>query len=250
MSRTTPRKSRHRHHPSSGGPYAVAASDYESDAAHYMETREVPPPAQLPHRTNTDLNLSVLRRHLPSIRSIISIAANAVVYTFSAASQSWDKTGVEGTLFVCEQEPALVGGRAVLRACVFILSRRGLENVVVDLASASVCEASDELIMFNVVNSSGVAADNEGGSGIGQGAAGGDTKVIGLWIHADQDDTREVNFAVIQESWRRVQQSIQEAAEESKTAPAAAATVESAEPTAGRRLSITDLFGQRNGNAG
>lgn len=243
MSRTTPRKTRHRHHPSSGGPYAVAASDYESDAAHYMESRELPPPAQLPHRTNTDLNLSVLRRHLPSIRTIISIAANAVVYTFSPASQSWDKTGVEGTLFVCEQEPTVVAGRAVLRACVFILSRRGLENVVVDLASTSVCEASDELIMFNVVKPRG----NEGGASIGQDGATGDTQVIGLWIHADQDDTREVNIAVIQEAWRRVQESAQETAEApAQTEPAELAA--QTEPTTGRRLSITDLFGQRNGN--
>lgn len=205
-----------------------------------MDSQDMPVPPQPPHRTNTDLNLGVLRRYLPSIRSIISIAANAVVYSFSPGSQSWDKTGIEGTLFVCEQEPLFVAGKPLLRACVFVLNRRGLDNLVVELANASVCEASGELIMFNVEKprNAEAAQGNDNGTG--------DTQIIGVWIHADQDDTRDVNMAVIQEAWRRVRLVEQDIGVES------AASVErqqqqQAAPTTGRRVSITELFGQENG---
>lgn len=206
-----------------------------------MESRDLPPAAQLPHRTNTDLNLGVLRRYLPSITAIVSIAANAVVYNFSPTSQSWDKTSVEGTLFVCEQEPRVIAGLTILRACVFVLNRRGLNNLVVELNKASVCEASDELIMFNVENASGVATEEDGG----------DTQVIGIWIHADQDDTRQVNMAVIQEAWRRVRLIDREdtAAGMSNEALAEQAELNSSrDKVTGRRLSISDLFGQKKGN--
>lgn len=240
MSRTTPRKSRHRHQPSGGGPRTVAASDYESDAAHYLEARDLLPPPQLPHRTNTELNLSVLRRYLPSIRSIVSIAANAVVYNFSPAAQNWEKSGVEGTLFVCEQEPAIVSGHPVPRACVFVLNRRGLDNLVVELCRASVCEVAADLIIFNVENTedtTSLQVDGEEEAG-----SQADTRVFGIWIHADQDDTREVNAAIIQDVWR------QSRLVTSLNAPETQDDDE-ARDDPGRRLSITELFGQSNGDS-
>jgi hypothetical protein len=233
MSRTTPRKSRHRHQSSGGGPRTVAASDYESDAAHYMEARDLRPPTQVPHRTNTELNLSVLRRYLPSIRSIVSIAANAVVYNISPA-QSWEKSGVEGTLFVCEQEPAVVSGHPVPRACVFVLNRRGLDNLVVELCHASVCEVAGEFIIFNVENNPRVVGSNADPE------SGDDTRVIGIWIHADKHDTREVNIATIQDAWR---QSRMVTARNALETP----EEEVGRDDTGRRLSITELFGQSNG---
>lgn len=238
MSRTTPRKSRHRHQPSGSGPRTVPASDYESDAVHYLEARDLPPAPQLPHRTNTELNLSVLRRYLPSIRSIVSIAANAVVYNFSSATQNWEKSGVEGTLFVCEQEPATVSGHAVPRACVFVLNRRGLDNLIVELCRATVCEVSADLIIFDVEKHED-ATDVDGEADAGSGA---DTRVFGIWIHADQADTREVNAVIIQDAWRQSRLAVARDSPEVQ---------DDSEGTgdAGRRLSITDLFGQSNGNS-
>lgn len=237
MSRLTPRKSRHRHQPSGGGPRTVAASDYESDAAHYLEARDLPPAPHLPHRSNTELNLSVLRRYLPSIRSIVSIAANAVVYNISPTAQTWEKSGVEGTLFVCEQEPVSVSGHLMPRACVFVLNRRGLDNLVVELCRASECEVTDELITFNVESTGSTSGAD---TGVGP-ASEEDTRVIGLWIHADQDDTREVNAAIIQNVWRqsRLSATLSEAEDREEQAGVTGDT--------GRRLSITELFGQRNG---
>lgn len=196
MNRPAPRRPKHRKQPSGNAPRTVPASDYESDAIHYAETQELPPPAHLPPRSNTDLNLSVLRRYLPSIRSIISIAANAVVYTFSpSSSEGWQKSGVEGTLFVCEQEPVLVNGHPMPRACVFVLNRRGLNNVVVELCQASICQKEEDLIMFRLENTVDKPADEAGLDSANQ--------VIGLWLHADEEDTREVNATIIQDVWRK-----------------------------------------------
>ncbi|KAF5018823.1 hypothetical protein F66182_9186 [Fusarium sp. NRRL 66182] len=177
MSRPTPRKARHSRQPSNRIP---AVSDYESDAA-VMHTDYAPPPP----RTNTELNLSVLQRYLPSIHTILSIAANAVIYTFNSMSESWEKSGVEGTMFVCAQGPLPDDPGQRPRACVFILNRRGLDNVIVDMSRVSHAEISGELVIMKV------EGDWEEGD-----------KVLGVWIHNDKDETREVNAAIIQEAWK------------------------------------------------
>ncbi|KAK0720234.1 hypothetical protein B0H67DRAFT_487189 [Lasiosphaeris hirsuta] len=207
MSKATPRKSKHRNHPSHSGPRQIAASDYESDATHYMEAREPRGMPHLPSRSNTDLNLSVLRRHLADVRSILSIAANAVVYTFSEATQGWDKHGVEGTMFVCEQEPIVTAtGQALPRVCVFVLNRRGLDNLVVDLVRVSDCEMADELMVFRLEDdgdSDGSGSDEGNNGGIGGNGSTEKRGVIGIWIHADEDDTRDINTTIIRGAWQQ-----------------------------------------------
>ncbi len=231
MSRATPRKSRHRQHPS-GGPRAVAAaSDYESDVAHYLEARDLRPAA----RSNTELNLSVLRRYLPNIRSIVSIAANSVVYVFTAATQNWEKSGVEGTLFVCEQEPLVVGRHVLPRACVFILNRKGLNNVIVDLAKATNCEATADLLIFRM---------EDDVTGDGSEEDEGNTMALGLWIHADEDHTRTVNATVIQEFWRQVRGTVTSA---TVNATGQGAPIGQGDSTRPRQPTISDLFGQAMG---
>ncbi len=72
--------------------------------------------------------------------------------------------------------------------------------------------------------------------------------MIGLWIHADEDDTQQVNASIIQESWRSIRGALEEAdfpappprpSQEDSLGPAMQAM--------GRRLSLSDLFGQRTG---
>lgn len=222
MSRPTPRKARHSRQPSNKIP---AISDYESDAAIYaaQHTDYAPPP---PTRTNTELNLSVLQRYLPSIHTILSIAANAVIYTLDPTTQSWDKSGVEGTMFVCAQSPLPEDPHQSPRACVFVLNRRGLENVIVDLARASHVEISGELIIMRV------EGDWEEGH-----------KVLGVWIHNDKDDTRTMNGATIEECWKVARS----AAPIEGTGPEIGSEAGPAMQAMGRRLSLTDLFGQPNG---
>ncbi|KAK3685311.1 hypothetical protein B0T22DRAFT_382916 [Podospora appendiculata] len=262
MSKPTPRKPRHRNQPSlgSGGPRQIPASDYESDAMHYMEARETPRLPHLPNRSNTDLNLSVLQRYVPSIQSISSIAANAVVYIFSQARQEWDKSGVEGTMFVCEQDPLVtVDGQELPQVCVFVLNRRGLDNLVVDLMRVSDCEMASELIMFRLEEEGG-----DGSSGSDSSSSGAtpdaEQKVIGIWIHADEHDTREVNMDIIRSAWQRTRAALVQsyevedtsAAEQTDTDDGGADAERADSPmkdgaVVGRRLSVTDLFGQRNG---
>ncbi|KJZ77244.1 hypothetical protein HIM_03565 [Hirsutella minnesotensis 3608] len=213
MSRAAPRRgARHSRQPSNRIP---AASDYESDAAAIQAHYAPPPP-----RTNTELNLSVLQRYLPSIQSILSIAANAVVYTFDSSSGSWDKSGIEGTLFVCAQSPSPEDENHRPRACVFVLNRRALDNLVVDLARVTHVEVMDELVILRV----------EGSWQEGE-------KVLGVWIHNDKDETREINAAVIQESWKAVGSGRNAEQQGPEAGPAMQAI--------GRRLSLSDLFGKQ-----
>ncbi|KAF5663242.1 Dcp1-like decapping protein [Fusarium heterosporum] len=214
MSRQTPRKGRHSRQPSNRIP---AVSDYESDAA-AIHTDYAPPPP----RTNTELNLSVLQRYLPSIHTILSIAANAVIYTFNSTSESWEKSGVEGTMFVCAQSPLPEDPAQVSRACVFVLNRRGLDNVIVDLSRVTHAEVSGELVIMKV------EGDWESGD-----------KVLGVWIHNDKDETREVNAAIIQEAWKIARSGDHVETQGPEAGPAMQAM--------GRRLSLSDLFGSANG---
>ncbi|KAF5137321.1 mRNA-decapping enzyme-like protein [Metarhizium anisopliae] len=211
MSKQTPRKARHSRQPSNLIP---AVSDYESDAAAIHAAYAPPPP-----RTNTELNLSVLQRYLPSIQAILSIAANAVVYTFDSETASWDKSGIEGTMFVCAQSPLPESHQP--RACVFVLNRRALDNLVVDLARVSHVEIAGELVILRV----------EGNWEEGD-------KVIGLWIHNDKDETREISGATIQESWK-VARSAASAEEQGPEAGPAMQAI-------GKRLSLSDLFGTQH----
>ncbi|CCF34872.1 Dcp1-like decapping family protein [Colletotrichum higginsianum] len=234
MSRSTPRKRGHARHSSASGhgPRPVQ-SDYESDAAHYIDSHPVPVPnPALFNRTNTDLNLSVLRRYLPSINSTLSIAANAVVYTFNPSLPGWDKTGIEGTYFLCMQDPAPGASSATPRACIFVLNRRGLENVILDLGDVADFEVVDEIYIFRL------RGGEEDGS-----------KVMGIWIHADKDDTRVMNAALITETLRHVRI----AEEQNAVAGGGPAPQEELGPAMqaiGRRLSLSDLFGAQNGVKG
>ncbi|KAI5458500.1 hypothetical protein BGZ63DRAFT_426885 [Mariannaea sp. PMI_226] len=220
MSRQTPRKSTHKRQPSNRIP---AVSDYESDAvAHYPAHSSYAPP---PLRSNTGLNLSVLQRYLPSIHTILSIAANAVIYTFDSNTGGWDKSGVEGTLFVCGQSPLPEDPNHRPRACMFVLNRRGLDNMVADLARVSHIEFSVDLIIMRV----------EGNWEEGE-------KVLGVWIHNDKDGTRAENAAMIQEAWKVARSAGPAEAQGPEAGPAMQAV--------GRRLSLSDLFGQSNNGGG
>lgn len=205
-----------------------AVSDYESDAAAAaaIQAAYAPPPP----RTNTELNVSVLQRYLPSVQAILSIAANAVVYAFDPDASSWDKSGIEGTLFVCTQSP--VPGTRQPRACVFVLNRRALDNLIVDLARVSHVEISGELVMLKV---------DDGGWQQGD-------KVVGLWIHNDEDDTRQINGAMIQETWK-VARSTGPLDEKQgpEAAPDAASDAGAGTKAVGKRVSMRDLFAAQHG---
>lgn len=222
MSKQTPRKARHTRHPSNRIP---AASDYESDAALAAAATSTDPAYEPPPpRTNTELNLAVLQRYQPSVRAILGIAANAVIYTIDTATGEWVKSGIEGTMFVCAQAPLPDDPEQRPRACVFVLNRRGLDNVVIDLARVSHAEDGGELIFLMV-----------------EGRSEAQDKVLGLWIHNEKEDTRARNWAMIEESWKVARAAGAFQSEYADVGPAALAT--------GRKLSLSDLFNKQNANA-
>lgn len=151
-----------------------AQSDYDTDTANITDLAvgQAPPP----QRTNTELNLTVLRRYMPDIEHIIGHAPFSVVYTFSPETQQWEKFGVEGTLFVCQ----LTGQRY----SVVILNRKSLDNFVTELTSADDVEVTEQYVILQALGSDGTP------------------QIFGLWIFSDSDgttpDTREYIAQLIQ----------------------------------------------------
>ncbi|KAL1898268.1 hypothetical protein Sste5346_003676 [Sporothrix stenoceras] len=131
--------------------------------------------------TIDDMNLRVLRCYEPTIRSIEAVAASSVVYAFNSETSGWIKADpqIEGTLFLCEQEPLVLEQYAFPRACVFVLNRKGLMNVVVDLARVSAAEVMEGLITLGIEDETAVTAGPDGTNGANA------PQVLGLWIHGN-----------------------------------------------------------------
>lgn len=156
-----------------------APSDYDTDTA---ATDAPPPMAQPPPaRTNTELNLLVLRRYVPETERIIAIAPFAVVYLFSPETQQWEKSGHEGTLFVCQLSSNEMG---YARYNVVILNRKSLDNFITELVSGEDIEVTEQYVILQVL------------------AEDGTPNIYGLWIFSDDENapnTREVVANTIQE---------------------------------------------------
>lgn len=166
----------------------IAASDYDTDTANLTDATASAMAAP-PVRSNNELNLLVLRRYVPQIERIMSIAPFAVVYLFSPESQQWEKCGIEGTLFVCQLQPARAGGHP--RYNVVILNRKSLDNFVTELVSGEDIEITEQYVILQVIGDDGTP------------------NIYGLWIFSDDQDqvnTREIVANAIQECAVRAEQ--------------------------------------------
>ncbi|KAI8961490.1 PH domain-like protein [Daldinia sp. FL1419] len=221
--------------------FGGATSDYESDTAHYMASHPAPPAAALAARTNTELNLGVLRRYRPSITSILSIAAHAVVYVFTPPAK-WDKSNTEGTLFICAQDEA--GEAAAADGCLFVLNRKGLQNLILDLDTVSDFELATGLLIFKL--------DREGAPIPMENGESARPKVLGMWIYAEDEQDRRTNAALIHEMWSKARSAREEKDETegaSASGPSSGTPADDAAdvPVAqgpGRQVSINELFGR------
>ncbi|KAJ9642940.1 hypothetical protein H2199_004462 [Coniosporium tulheliwenetii] len=206
-------------------------SDNETDTANFSDAALPPPPT----RTNAELNHSVLRRHNPSITSILSIAPYAVVYTFNPSSSAWEKSGVEGTLFVCQLTPSPAGAE---RYNVLVLNRRGLENFESELVRSEDVEITEEYVILQV-------KDEEG-----------NPEIMGLWIFSEPPPSSTANMRaltaqIIQDcttaaeaSRRAVEEHLRQQAVENEEVVAGETELEESVPM-GRQLSLQELFGQQ-----
>ena len=168
-------------------------SDYDTDTANVMDSlpSSMAPP---PTRTNTELNLLVLRRYVPNVDRIISIAPFAVVYTFSPETQVWKESEVAGTLFVCQ-----LSGSEYPQYNIVILNRRSLDNFITELVSGEDIEITEEYVILQVMGEDGAPT------------------IYGLWIFSEESDnvnTREVVANAIQECAVRAEMARGSVAEE------------------------------------
>ncbi|KAE8148584.1 hypothetical protein BDV25DRAFT_157988 [Aspergillus avenaceus] len=238
-------------------------SDYESDYQYYFsdtpqiqeqQAAHMPPP---PIRSNEELNIAVLRRHNPTITSILSLAPYAVIYIFSPTTRQWEKSGVEGSLFVCQLSQGALGEE---RYSVFVLNRRGLNNFDIPLTDGDNVEITEEYVILKVDNDAGL----DGSPVNGKTANNSDLRIYGLWIYSEPPpnstaETRTINAQVIRECAVHAGQSLKlarerlEASRQNGLHAAAAAAASTAPPVEevqasvpmGRQVSLRDLFGQQ-----
>ena len=204
--------------------------DYDTDTANVTDAlaASVAPP---PQRTNTELNLLALRRHVPGIERIISVAPFVVVYQYLPESQEWEKAGTEGTLFVCQLAPA-----ASPRYNVVILNRKSLENFVVDLKRGEDVDINDPYVYLRET-----AED------------GSFDKVHGLWIFSDdnvQPNAKQMVVSAIQgcairaEHSRRTQEAVQTPPSSHSAGPRPSVAAPSQPVPVGRLIEVSSLFSQ------
>lgn len=87
----------------------------------------------------TSLNLKVLRRHDPSIVTILETASFVVLYNYNDGE--WTKTGVEGPLFLFRRRVPPYNG-------FFLMNRNGVENFSADITPDDDLEITPEFIIY------------------------------------------------------------------------------------------------------
>ena len=216
-------------------------SDYESDTAAYLSdipTHHAPQP-----RTNEELNFSVLQRHCPEVSSILSIAPYAVIYEFTPHPEpTWNKSGIEGSLFICQLNTGPQLGED--RYCAIVLNRRGLENFYAELREAdnTGVEITDEYVIVSLMEQ-------------------GVQKIFGIFIFSEgpgssTENTRALNAELMKQCAIQAGLSLKsaEAAATEALPSQSNGNERGAEPPAeghatsapmGRQISLQELFGQQ-----
>ena len=165
----------HNYHPSDSDAPTVTL-DFFSPNPNNLNNNLPPPP--LNTRSDAEINISVLRRHLPSTQAIERIAPYAVVYLFSMEREGWEKSGVEGSLFIVRTYEEGKEGYAVV-----VLNRRGLDNFVFILEREDQVDVTEEYIILQ-------EAGNEGE---------GEQKAYGLWVFQEAEGSTKGTRAQVGE---------------------------------------------------
>ena len=243
----------------------VNLTDNESDAPYYSDMQQQPAP---PLRSNEELNLSVIRRHKPSVTSILSLAPYAVVYIFSPTTKQWEKNGVEGTLFVCQETQGELGEE---RYTAFVVNRRGLDNFDLPLTDGENVEITEEYV---ILKADEIAEGEAGQNGIADPLHAqnlsknqhgtNNVRIYGLWIYSEPPpnstaESRTINAQMILECATHAGESMKLARERLEamrqtSLHAAAMAASTQEPPMeelqtgvpmGRHISLKDMFGQQ-----
>ncbi|KAJ5596977.1 Dcp1-like decapping [Penicillium hetheringtonii] len=230
-------------------------TDYESDAyfsdmQHQQAAAAVAAP---PLRSNEEINLSP---HTPSS------------HIFSPTTRQWEKNGVEGTLFVCEQ---MQGSMGEDRYTAFVLNRRGLNNFDLPLTDSDNVEVTEEYVILKAdegtedePGENGIADPVNPQHGRQNGSSPADVRIYGLWIYSEPppnstSEARTINAQMIRDcaaragdSLKRAQANLQAMRQAGLHVAAAAAETQAppleevqASVPMGRQISLKDLFGQQ-----
>ena len=243
----------------------VNLTDNESDAPYCSDMQQQPAP---PLRSNEELNLSVIRRHKPSVTSILSLAPYAVVYLFSPTTKQWEKNGVEGTLFVCQETQGELGEE---RYTAFVVNRRGLDNFDLPLTDGENVEITEEYVILKADESAEGEAGQNGiadplhPQNLSKNQHGtNNVRIYGLWIYSEPPpnstaESRTINAQMILECATHARESMKlarerlEAMRQNSFHTAAMAASTQAPPMEelqtgvpmGRHISLKDMFGQQ-----
>lgn len=203
----------------------VQGSDYDSEA---------PVPISAPENTIEQINFVVIQRYVPNLQTILSIAPSTQLYTFSPDAQQWEKEPTEGPLFICELTPSPLTGLA--DHALVLLNRKGMENLIIltkDIENVEAVEAGG--LLYITIRSLG------------------EMKTLGLFMYDEKNGLREYNWKLITDLWERAMQLREKESALVQSMGYVGVQGEDmvkslsigAPQGIGRRLSMTELFGQR-----
>lgn len=162
---------------------------------------------------------------------------------------------MEGTLFICveDSDENENDGGAVSNGCLFILNRKGLQNLVLDLGAVGDFELADGLLIFKLAEEGVARIPMENGEVVRP-------RVLGMWIYAEDEQDRRTNSALVHDMWvkaraAREEEEEEEEDEEGEGEGASAGVSSSSSPTdgaddtpvvqeTGRQVSLNELFGR------
>ena len=116
------------------------------------------------------LNLSVLRRFDPCVRAIVGSASHVVLYTFDVSKHAWQRSDVEGTIFVVERQPSQNPAGALKTFRLVVMNRVSDDNFLLDIGPAFKFDIMDPYLMFSTAAS---------------GVSGG--TIYGAWFHSPKE---------------------------------------------------------------
>ncbi|KAF3760390.1 hypothetical protein M406DRAFT_109460 [Cryphonectria parasitica EP155] len=208
MKPSTPRRSRRQNQPATRAGNTVPVSDYESDGpshrgpnAQFSQSTVTvtatatvtagyhgAQPAQGGTRTIGDMNLSVIKRYVPTVQSYISMAHHVLVFQWDHEKEDWGEELFKGPLFICNQLPDMTTGAPLPRACIFLINRNSPENFTLDLATVLDCQQNDSQKDFLEIY-----------------AATPSTDAVHWGLLIRESESLDDTWAALQDRWRAVQ---------------------------------------------
>lgn len=184
--------------------YAVQPSDAEPrtyDAQNDLPEMDGSATYAPTTRTNYELNMSVLKRYVAGLQAIPVTCSFVRLYEWSHETNHWELRDVEGPMFLCECDPiVLPNGLELPQTNLFVLNRRSMENLTINLSKVEMYEATNEKFL-----SLKMEAD-EAGPG----------RALGFHLHNSEDkeggeaqgSVENPDWNLIEDHWRKAREAL------------------------------------------